>query len=229
MKTRATYLFFYALLVSSITYSAAQNSSGFHHFWLVQVWPYGYCLEVRCARNVSRFVLHGLWPVTFKERTLPGTNRSQPEILESLKKDKSLWNNLMYYWLSLSTWDKDKLQNFWIYQWKIHGSAQQQVVPPYYFRRAVQLTRYTDLLDTLNRADIHANGSSYPKVEFRKAIKTKTGYDPSLSCVFEGGHFQLKEVIICVDAEATNFIPCQRNKINGESCRDTIMFPTRTK
>lgn len=69
------------------------------------------------------------------------------------------------------------------------------------------------------------NGNIYRKVEFRKAIKAKTGYDPILSCVFSDGRYQLKEVTICVDADATNFIPCNPNKISRESCRNNIKFP----
>lgn len=257
MKTKATYFLFFALLVSNITYCTAQNSSGFHHFWLVQVWPFGYCLEVNCARNVTWFVLHGLWPVNAYEQTLPGTNKPDPGILASvfplfllffvaiinlslsifflkifflllllqLEHDESLWDDLKKYWLSLSTRDGDRLKYFWPYQWRVHGSAQRRVKPPDYFRRAVELTKFTDLLNTLNRAGIMENGNIYRKVEFRKAIKAKTGYDPILSCVFSDGRYQLKEVTICVDADATNFIPCNPNKISRESCRNNIKFP----
>lgn len=130
----------------------------------------------------------------------------------------------MYYWLSLSTWDERKLPNFWIYEWRIHGSAAQEFIDPSdYFRRAVELTRYTDLLNTLGRAGIVANGSSYDKNDYKRAIKAKTGYDPVLSCVFNNSHYHLKEVTICVNAEATNFIPCTPRP---GSCRlQSIKFP----
>lgn len=130
----------------------------------------------------------------------------------------------MEYWLSLSTRDDDKLKKFWIYQWRQHGSAAQKFIRPLvYFRRAVDLTKYTDLLNTLNRAGILANGSSYKGDQYKKAIKVKTGHDPVLSCVLVDNRSHLKEVTICVDAQAENFIACGPQK--RDTCRMRIKFP----
>lgn len=84
MRMEASYLFLFALLVANVTSGAAQNTSQFHHFWLVQVWPHGYCIEVECARRSRIFVLHGLWPVNSRGQTLQGTNKSDPTILASV-------------------------------------------------------------------------------------------------------------------------------------------------
>nr|BCK86169.1 S15-ribonuclease [Citrus tamurana] len=221
MKNKAIYLFLLALFVTNCV---AQNSSGFHHFWLVQVWPAGYCLQRKCARGSKKFIIHGLWPVNSTEHTLPGTGKTGSTILSSLNDNKPLQDDLMEYWLSLSTKDDDKLKNFWIYQWQAHGSAAQKFIKPLvYFRRAVDLTMYTDLLNTLNEAGILANGSSYKGDQYKKAIKAKTGYDPVLSCVLVDGHSHLKEVTICVDAQARNFILCGPYK--RDTCRVRIKFP----
>lgn len=79
MKMKATYLLFFALLVMNTTYGAAQNSLGFDHFWLVQVWPHGYCMDHNCSRSSDIFILHGLWPVTFSGETLISENKSDPD------------------------------------------------------------------------------------------------------------------------------------------------------
>lgn len=78
MKMKATYLLLFALLLMNITYGAAQNSFGFDHFWLVLVWPRGYCLDRNCSRSSDIFILHGLWPVTVSGETLISENKSDP-------------------------------------------------------------------------------------------------------------------------------------------------------
>lgn len=122
----------------------------------------------------------------------------------------------MTYWLSLCKEKINYIENFWTYQWKKHGSAQNVLDVQTYFPRAVELTKRTDLLNTLAEKGVLANGASYPKVKYNKAIERKTGHTPILKCVKKGGHFHLKEVTICVDAEARTFRAC--NKRHKGNC-----------
>nr|UZS39595.1 S2-RNase [Citrus x limon] len=213
-------------------YAAMANSSQFSYFWLVQTWPYGFCLQVHCVIHPPIFVLHGLWPVDSRGQTLEGTNgnRKRPEILDAVNNDPPLADNMEKYWPSLTTRNRTRRQNFWIYQWQAHGSAQTVILEPLeYFRKAMQLTMYTDLRNTLNAKGIAANGTSYAKTDFRKAIREKTGHTPILSCISTNdGERALKEVTLCVNYKATNFIPCNQRSISTESCRqENIKFPTR--
>lgn len=79
MKIKASCLFLLALLATTC------DSSGFDHFWLVQVWPSGYCLQANCSQTSDRFIIHGLWAVNVVDKTLPGTaGKGDPSIRPSV-------------------------------------------------------------------------------------------------------------------------------------------------
>ncbi|GAY50042.1 hypothetical protein CUMW_123680 [Citrus unshiu] len=160
MKIKASCLFLLALLATTC------DSSGFDHFWLVQVWPSGYCLQANCPQTSDRFIIHGLWAVNVVDKTLP---------------------DLMCYWLPLNENNLSRAENFWIYQWKKHGSAAKEFIQPRdYFQMALQLAKDTDLRNTLQNhgaVPILPDGGSYNKRDYKAAIKNKTGHDPLLKCV----------------------------------------------
>lgn len=147
-------------------------------------------------------------------------------------KIKPLRKDLMRYWLPLNENNLSRAENFWIYQWKKHGSAAKEFIQPRdYFQMALQLAKDTDLRNTLQNhgpVPILPDGGSYNKRDYKAAIKNKTGHDPLLKCVKgDDGISHLKEVIICVDDQAQSFIQCAKQK---DRCYSDIMFdvPPRT-
>lgn len=146
-------------------------------------------------------------------------------MLLQLAKDRSLRKDLMKYWLSLTTKNKYYMENFWVYEWDKHGSVQNRIKSPLvYFRRAVELTKNLNLLKTLEDKGLLANGDSYPRSKYKKAIMDKTGHIPILGCVKKDRQFQLKEVTLCVDPEARNF-RAYNYRIKDKCGKDNIKFP----
>ncbi|KAH9752790.1 Ribonuclease 1 [Citrus sinensis] len=194
MKIKASCLFLLALLATTC------DSSGFDHFWLVQVWPSGYCLQANCSQTSDRFIIHGLWAVNVVDKTLPGTaGKGDPSIRPSWKKHGSAAKEFIqprdYFQMALQLAKDTDLRN----TLQNHGAV--PILP---------------------------DGGSYNKRDYKAAIKNKTGHDPLLKCVKgDDGISHLKEVIICVDDQAQSFIQCAKQK---DRCYFDIMFdvPPRT-
>lgn len=77
IKMGIGFLIFFVLFVSSIASVVTQNTSGFHHFWLVQSWPPVFCQKYPCKNPPLDFVLHGLWPVNSSGHTLKNSSRGK--------------------------------------------------------------------------------------------------------------------------------------------------------
>lgn len=132
---------------------------------------------------------------------------------------------MMKYWKSLTTKNTYYMENFWVHEWDKHGSVQNRIKNPLvYFRRAVELSKNLNLLKTLEDQGVLANGDSYPRFRYKKAIMDKTGQIPVLGCVKKDRQFQLKEVTLCVDPEARNFRACNY-RMEDKCGKDNIKFP----
>lgn len=76
IKMKINFCIFIVLFVYCI--SSVENNSGFDHFWLVLSWPPVYCLQIRCERKPTDFVLHGLWPVNSTGHSLKNSTNGTP-------------------------------------------------------------------------------------------------------------------------------------------------------
>lgn len=128
------------------------------------------------------------------------------------------------YWPSLgSTEGHDPLKHigFWEHEWEQHGSGQ-PYEGLYYVQAAIRLRKSVNLLRILGNQGIFPDGRNYWKTAYVDAIKAIYGY-PILKCY--NGHL-LKELIICVDGQARNFISCSKKEQGSSNCHKNIInFP----
>nr|QHA79789.1 S13-ribonuclease [Citrus cavaleriei] len=208
------------LLVYCIVYATAQID----HCWLVQSWPYGYCLSYPCKYKPGVFVLHGLWPVTFRGRTLENSTARADDIIDKINNDSSLVADMNRYWKSLL---RRNTELFWVHEWKKHGSAFPHE-PLDYFRRTVKLMKRMNLLSTLKAGGVEPRTTSYPKSKYKDAIKAVTSSDNViLKCAYNETGYLLQEVMLCTDYEAETFIECNSYEMFEENCGPDIIFPPR--
>lgn len=125
------------------------------------------------------------------------------------------------YWPSLRS---SNSVSFWEHEWEEHGSGQPMEAPDY-FRAAIRLRKNVDLLSTLRNQGILPGGTSYPKVNYVDATKDIYGY-PILTCAHR---FLLKEVNLCVDRQARNFISCNHKERGSTTCGKNINLPRYVK
>nr|QHA79782.1 S6-ribonuclease [Citrus maxima] len=214
------FLIIFVQFVSCIASGAAQNASGFDHFWLVLSWPPVYCLQNPCNNPPFDFSLHGLWPVNSSGHTLKNSSHTFKNFQKKIE-HLPFRGELKKYWPSLASSDPT---NFWKHEWDEHGSGQPSE-PPDYFLAAITLRKNVDLLSTLRRYRIVPGGTSYPITDYVKATKDIYGY-PRLTCV---NRYLLKEVNLCVDRQARNFISCNHRERGSTTCGKNIKLPRYVK
>uniref|UniRef100_A0AAU8BTP5 S10-ribonuclease n=1 Tax=Citrus maxima TaxID=37334 RepID=A0AAU8BTP5_CITMA len=216
-----SFLISFALFFSCIASGTAQKNPGFDHFWLVQSWPPVYCLKYPCKNNPPLdFVLHGLWPVNSSGHTLKNSSHKFDD-LETTIENLPFIEELKSNWPSLAS---TNYTSFWKHEWDNHGSGQ-PLDPPDYFLAANRLTKNVDLLSTLRRNGILPDGTSHPITDYVDATKDIYGY-PRLTCVHR---YLLKEVNLCVDRQARNFISCNHKERGSTTCGKNINFPRSVK
>lgn len=132
----------------------------------------------------------------------------------------NLQDQMNKYWSTLNFINNTM---FWFHEWNKHGSCQTSLNLQDYFQRTLQLTMRTDLLNTLKVKNI-VPGKPYKEPFFKKVIHDKTGQEPLLRC---GNGNVLSEVVLCVDEQAQNFIPCpgQSSASDPSKCKQgDVMF-----
>nr|QHA79791.1 Sm-ribonuclease [Citrus sinensis] len=130
--------------------SSVENNSGFDHFWLVLSWPPVYCLQIRCERKPTDFVLHGLWPVNSTGHSLKNSTNGTPNFYSMLR-NHSFGIEMDEHWPSLGSKegrDPYKHIRFWEHEWEEHGSGQ-PYGDTYYLQSAIRLRKSVNLLRIL--------------------------------------------------------------------------------
>ncbi|KAL9451836.1 hypothetical protein AB3S75_013417 [Citrus x aurantiifolia] len=216
MEIKLLFLSTLVLLVCCI----ARNN--FDHFLLVQTWPHGYCERIQ--RNCSirnYFVIHGLWPVTAKGKAFLSGKRKRVNVSDTIGRG-NLFKDMQYYWPGLTKKDL----NLWKDQWFAHGSDS-PLVPLDYFQRTIQLRKLVDLVKALRDVGIvpRYKGFTHHKSTYRQGIMKITGHNNTiLKCYSSKRGHLLSEVMLCVDADARNFIDCNPEEFQQQNCGPDILF-----
>ncbi|KAM3698441.1 hypothetical protein ACB098_06G188300 [Castanea mollissima] len=172
-------------------------SQDFDFFYLVQQWPGSYCdTKQSCC-----------YPTTGKPKTDFGIHG-----LWSSYNDGSYLSNCN--------------PNSPYVQSKKHGTCSESILNQHgYFQAPLNLKDKVDLLQILESARIHPDGSSYSLSRISDAIKGAVGYAPGVECnVDASGNCQLYQIYLCVDTSGSNLIKCPVLQKGG--CASNIDFPT---
>nr|DAD38359.1 TPA_asm: hypothetical protein HUJ06_009000 [Nelumbo nucifera] len=123
---------------------------------------------------------------------------------------RGLIRRMQRNWSSFSC-PSSNSESFWAYQWKKYGTCS---LPTFgtqhaYFKAALDLKDRVDLLQILEDEGIKPTGQYYSREKIIQAVRTATGYTPSVVCSDDKfGRNQLYEIHLCVDKSGSHFIEC---------------------
>ncbi|GFZ03793.1 hypothetical protein Acr_16g0004170 [Actinidia rufa] len=206
---------------------------------MVISWPPTYCQSgITCKawnQIKKKFSLHGLWPadatgksVAGKEYCSQGPTFSNPAQLTAwLDTKENLVKDLSDYWPSIIKDSKD--ESVWTQQWNEHGvCSSSHICTNTYFEKAVDQSKKLDnLLEMLKKSGIEPHATKlYPVAKIKSAVQEATGKTNNvyISCYNIGQDSMLREISICLDKIAGNYVPCPAGQ-EPKSCKGPIKFP----
>ncbi|KAF5793809.1 putative ribonuclease T(2) [Helianthus annuus] len=212
-------------LHSLLVLSASQD---FDFFYFVQQWPGSFCdTKHGCCypgtgKPASDFGIHGLWPNRNDGSYPSNCDSSNPF---DASKISDLMSQMKSDWPTLSCPSSEGL-TFWGHEWDKHGTCSETVLDQHgYFSTALSLKTQINLLQALESAGIHPNGSEYSLRSIRDAVKEASGYTPWIECNTDSsGNSQLYQIYLCVDSSGSGFVECP--VFPTGSCGSSIEFPS---
>ncbi|KAJ0816591.1 putative ribonuclease T(2) [Helianthus annuus] len=204
------------------------TSQDFDFFYFVQQWPRSFCdMKHGCCypgtgKPASDFGIHGLWPNRNDGSYPSNCDSSNPF---DASKISDLMSQMKSDWPTLSCPSSEGL-TFWGHEWDKHGTCSESVLDQHgYFSTALNLKTQINLLQALESAGIHPNGSEYSLSSIRDAVKEASGYTPWIECNTDSsGNSQLYQIYLCVDSSASGFVECP--VFPTGSCGSSIEFPS---
>ncbi|XP_057460118.1 ribonuclease S-7-like [Actinidia eriantha] len=207
---------------------------------MVMSWPPTYCQSGSPCKDWSqiekRFSLHGLWPADSTGKSVvdcPGPTFSVPAQLNAcLDKKSNLFTELSYYWPSIKENSQD--DSFWKYQWNKHGvCASSNICAKTFFEKAVDhskklvnLLHYVLAASQIVPSDTTLYTAAQIKSAVQNVIKTNNVY---ISCWRINNVINLREIFICLDQMAGNYVSCPASQdlrgCGNPTPRGTIKFP----
>ncbi|KAJ9709526.1 hypothetical protein PVL29_001147 [Vitis rotundifolia] len=219
---------FFIMLLTIRCLTLVCVSQDFDFFYLVQQWPGSFCnIQRNCCypttgKPAADFGIHGLWP-NYNNGSHP--SNCDPDNPYDESKISDLIILMQNNWPTLAC-PSGNGTKFWAHEWNKHGTCSESVLSQHqYFKAALDGKKAVDLLQTLEKADIKPNGTSYSLNQIRKAIEDAVGFPPGIQCtVAPSGNRQLYQVYVCVDTSGKKFIRCPL--MPKEKCGPSIEFPS---
>lgn len=186
------------------------------HFLLALQWPGAY--HNQCPhKSREAFLIHGLWP----QPRLPNGQHSHDPL--KLPKHGALIRNLKLMWPSIIRPCQD--WKFWEHEWQFHG-AFSNLGQRHYFSKTLELREQVkrhghDPLTVLGEEGIHPSSSErYTVTRVRGALARGLPGFGKILCV---GSRNLSQIYLCVNREASDFIPCPGSQ-KTSGCAPHIYF-----
>ncbi|KAJ8760842.1 hypothetical protein K2173_021880 [Erythroxylum novogranatense] len=223
-----SYTFHLIKLLVTLSLSGLCVSQDFDFFYFVQQWPGSYCdTQKSCCypstgKPAADFGIHGLWP-NYKDGSYP--SNCDPDSPFNRNKISDLISSLQKNWPTLACPSSDGV-TFWSHEWEKHGTCSESVLNQHaYFATGIKLKKQVNLLQALQSAGIHPDGSSYSLSDIKNAIKESVGYTPFIECNSdESGNSQLYQIYLCVDTSGSDITECPT--FPKGKCGSEIEFPT---
>ncbi|PRQ48516.1 putative ribonuclease T(2) [Rosa chinensis] len=205
------------------------NAEPYEYMQFVLQYPPGVCYDQSKGHCISplptKFHVHGIWPSNFSNTLVRCGHALRNNPFHKVQMTP-LQTDLGNSWPSVLTQNNN--MQFWEHEYREHGAcAVESGVPPFtqrsYFEKGHQLWNQYDILAVLRQSGIKpGTATSYTMTQLVTAIQKKIGSNntPLIMCRRTALGYTLKEVIICLDHQATNVISCALNNIRKTDCRD---------
>lgn len=193
-------------------------------FVLAMEWPEGTCEYVNStgkhecviSKNVTGWVLHGLWPSDYSKRFLQYCSSKKFDF----QKVASMKADLLRYWPNLF---KDSSKYFlWKHEYEKHGTCA-ALVPGFetekeYFSIAMKLLHDFDPLPVLEKKEIVPREKPYDVGDVNDALESKFGGGICTQCSeIQGRNTQVLSGLEICFSKDLNIIKCPHC---SHSCRD---------
>jgi len=183
-------------------------NANFDYVILRQIWPASSCMfpgpnTCQIAKNITSWVVHGLWPSIKTEIGPAFCNRSLPFNFDSIK---WLLPQLLKFWPNLYT--NTPLDSFWKHEWEKHGTC--AVGLPNIKSESDYFSSTLSLRDKYDLGAILAQSSIVPDdtllLDLDKiihTIKSSLNVEPMLVCyVLKDSNIQyLSQMQVCLNKE----------------------------
>ncbi|KAK1265522.1 Ribonuclease 3 [Acorus gramineus] len=213
------------MLASSQTINAAEIGE-FDFYYLVLMWPGAYCEQSKgkcCMPKTGKpeidFFVRGLW-------TADATTGSQVTKCNQtsfyVNQLDGLSSELAKYWSNIRCPSNNGVSN-WKSTWKTYGICS-GLDEPTYFDTVLNMRSKIELLSLLVGQGYGPSNTAYYRTsDIEAAISSVIGARPVIRCSKDqSGEFQLYEVYVCVNKEATEVIECPSPP--AFTCSDFIRF-----
>lgn len=196
-------------------------NADFDYLVFRQIWPQSTCMfpeghSCSIARNISTWVVHGLWP-SIAGRT-DGPFFCDKELPFDPRKLDWLLGRLEEFWPNLYT--DTPLESFWKHEWEKHGTCALGLPTisneSDYFNTTLGLRDHFDFGPILKGSAIVPDDDKLYDLDLMKAaIKNVLGVEPGLTCyVLKNSHKQyLSQMQICL-SKTYEQIDCAPASIN---------------
>jgi len=190
-------------------------STNFDYLILRQIWPATSCMfpgEHTCAiaKNITTWVVHGLWPSIKTEIGPAFCNKSLPFNFDSIK---WLLPRMLKFWPNLYT--NTPLDSFWKHEWEKHGTCAlglpQIKSESDYFNLTLGLRDDYDFGSILELKSIVPDDTLLLDVDkVKNAIRSQLNVEPMLVCyVLKDSDIQyLSQMQICL-SKSFELVDCQ--------------------
>ncbi|KAF8387831.1 hypothetical protein HHK36_026492 [Tetracentron sinense] len=200
-------------------------SNDLDFYYLVLMWPGAYCTQTTsgsCAPVTGEpkldFFVRGLLPYTDNGTALTQCNKSSFN-LSDLEED------LYSYWSNIRC-PSTKSSYLWKSAWTIYGVCS-GLTELDYFQKSLDLLQNIDMLSILKKHDISPSDGYYNLTEIKEGIKTEIGVTAAIRCSKnKSDEFQIYEIYLCVDTDATTIIPCP--VLPSFTCSSSVVFSSFT-
>nr|GMD29636.1 extracellular ribonuclease LE-like [Ipomoea batatas] len=214
-------------LLSQCLFVLGATAQDFDFFYFVQQWPGSYCdTKQSCCypttgKPASDFGIHGLWP-NYNDGTYPSNCDSTNPYVQSKVSD--LMSRIQQSWPTLAC-PSGSGSSFWSHEWEKHGTCSESILDQHgYFKAALNLKSRINLLQILQAAGIHPDGSFYSLSSIKNAVESGIGYAPGIECNADAeGNSQLYQIYICVDSSGSELIQCP--VFPQGKCASSVEFP----
>ncbi|XP_058074692.1 ribonuclease 3-like [Magnolia sinica] len=203
-----------ALLVFGLLFctAAIAESYDFDFYHYVLMWPGAYCAQSKkgcCLPKTGPpaedFFVSGL--MTYSKDDEPVTKCTNTSFYKNLMSEVN--GDLYKYWATIKCPSADGL-SMWRSDWKTYGVCS-NLTQVDYFNKGLELRAKVDLITFLkNNGIVPSTTTTYSVIHLEDVISTWVGASVTIRCstIYNTNKYQLYEVHMCVDTDASTFIDC---------------------
>jgi len=196
-------LFATVLVVGALATEMKRQSNSWDFLLYVERWP-GTITQSRLPKNVTSFVLHGMWP----ERNDASWPSNCPGSAFDASKLNQIYGEMLEYWPNLQP--SSSILDFWKHEWVKHGTCGADGTTTFirdqlsFFKFALKIHSQMPYRDQLAYYGITASTTqTYTLAQVNSALAQAFNFTVIPSCQNNNGQYDLMRLYSCIDKSGT--------------------------